>query len=285
MTIGHLIQSTYSTLLCAGLGRLDVELILNHVLCCDRVYLYTHWNQTLDKRQMKYFQSLCRRRKKGVPMAYIMEKKEFYGYEFIVKPGVFIPRPETETIVSAVLSQWNNQEKLTIVDFGSGSGCIGLTLLALFPKASLISVDSNQEAVKVSKMNARNMGLEKRTIFLNTPVSDLGKEDEKRLKGQVDVVVANPPYISFDDERVSEEVAGFEPPEALFSDEGGLYHIRSWLNSAAQLLKPGGAYFFEIGAKQDISSIEYGVDKMRRKREHRDLSGIIRVIQFQKCYG
>ncbi len=285
MTIGSLIQSTDSALLHAGLGRLDVELILGHVLCCDRMYLYTHWSQKLDKRQIKYFQSFCQMRKKGMPVAYIIEKKEFYGYEFVIKPGVFIPRPETETIISAVLSQWSHQERLTIVDFGSGSGCIGLTLLALFPKANLISVDSNLEAIKVSQINARNMGLEKRTIFLSTSVSGLGKGDESWLKAQADIVVANPPYISFDDERVSEEVTAFEPPEALFSNEGGLYHIRSWLNSAAQLLKPGGAYFFEIGDKQDISSIEHKVDKMRRKREYRDFSNIIRVIQFQKCHG
>ena len=282
MTIGQLIQSTCSALLYVNFfGRLDVELLLGQVLCCERMYLYTHWNQKLNEKQIKHFQSLCQLRKSGMPMAYITKKKEFYGYEFIVKPGVFIPRPETETIVSAVLSQWNNQEKLNIIDFGSGSGCIGLTLLAFFPK-----VDLNEEALKVSKINARNMALEDRVVFLNRCVSDLDRGGEKEFKkGKVDIIVANPPYISFNDDRVSEEVASFEPPEALFSGEEGLYHIRSWLNSAAQLLKSGGAYLFEIGAKQDISLLEFKVDKMRWKREFRDFSNIIRVIQFQKCHG
>ena len=286
MTIGHLIQSTCSASLYENFKRLDVELLLAQILCCERMYLYTHWDQKLKQEQIKYFQSLCQLRKSGMPLAYITEKKEFYGYEFVVRSGVFIPRPETETIVSAVLSQWSNQETLNIMDFGSGSGCIGLTLLAFFPKACLISVDSNEEAVKVGKINAKNMDLEERVVFLNKDVSELSGGDKKEImKGQVDIIVANPPYISFDDDRVSAEVVSFEPPEALFSREEGLYHIRFWLTSAAQLLKPGGAYFFEIGAKQDISSLVSVGDKMRKVREFQDLSNIIRVIQFQKCHG
>lgn len=286
MTIGNLIRSACSRLSCENFGRLDIELLLGQVLSCERMYLYTHWDHKLNKKQIKYFHSLCRRRKSGMPVAYIMRKKDFYGYEFVVKPGVFIPRPETETMISAVLSQWSHQEELNIMDFGSGSGCIGLTLLAFFSRAYLISIDSNREALKVGKINAKNMVLEDRVVFLNKDILDLSEDNQTTLiKGQVDIIVANPPYISFDDNRVSREVVSFEPPEALFSAEEGLYHIHSWLKVAAQWLRPGGVYLFEIGAKQDISSIESKVDTMRKNREFRDLSNIIRIIQFQKCYG
>lgn len=286
MTLGCLIQSVCSTSLSENFKRLDVELLLSHVLCCERMYLYTHWDRKLNTEQIKEFQFLSELRKTGMPIAYIVGKKEFYGYEFVVKHGVFIPRPETETLVSAVLSQWDNQEVLNIMDFGSGSGCVGLTLLVYFPKACLISVDSNEEALKVGRMNAENMGVANRVVFLNRNVSMLSKKDRKKMVNRkIDIIVANPPYIAFDDDRVTKEVVSFEPPEALFSSERGLYHIRSWLSSAAQLLKKSGSYFFEIGARQDISSLDSKINQMRKKTEFRDMSNIIRVIQFQKCNG
>ena len=286
MTLGYLIQSACSALVSENLRRLDVELLLSHILYCERMYLYTHWNQKLNKKQIKKFQSLFKLRKTGMPMAYIMEKKEFYGYEFVVQPGVFIPRPETETLVSAVLSQLDKQEELSIVDFGCGSGCVGLSLLACYPKACLISIDLNEKALNISKMNAKNMNLEDRVVFLNKNVSELSKEKTKKyIKAKVDLIVANPPYIAFDDSRVETDVVSFEPPEALFSKDRGLYHIHSWLNSASRLLSSGGNYFFEIGEKQNISSMESEMNNMRKKAEFQDLSGRVRVIQFQKYNG
>ncbi len=289
VTPGHFIQSVSSieNLGCfENISRLEVELLLSRVLCCKREKLYILWDQKLNGEQIKRFQSLLEQRKAGMPMAYIMGKKEFYGYEFLVAPGVFIPRPETETLVSAVLFQKDPKEKLNIVDMGCGSGCIGLSLLANLPKARLISVDSSEQALQLSIANAKNMDLFSRTCFLNKDISPFGAKDIKKAIGkEVDLIVANPPYIAFDDSTVEEEVVAFEPPTALFSSEKGLYHIRSWLNVAAQLLKPGGDYFFEIGAKQNAFFMNFHLDKMQKKREFKDLSHIVRVIQFQKGNG
>ena len=295
MTLGYCIQSAAS-LLSSGKsdsGRLDGELLLSRVLDRDRLYLYTHWAQKLSEKQIKKFQSLLKMRATGMPMAYILGKKEFYGYEFRVEQGVFIPRPETETLVSSALSGRDRQKKWHIMDLGCGSGCIGLSLLAFLPKARLIAVDFNEKALKVSERNAKNRGFSSRTVFLGQDIlkwnRELSAESKvhnffslKKIKGKMDLIVANPPYIAFDDNRVNKKVVSFEPPSALFSGERGLQHISSWLNVASHLLRPGGDYFFEIGAQQDISALKGQWAGLRKIAEFRDLSGIIRVIQFQK---
>lgn len=280
-TCGKIIQKFAS--ISEKVSRLEVELLLSHVLCCRRSDLYIQWDQKLNKKQVQEFLSFFKLRKTGMPLAYITGKKDFYGYEFMVTPSVFIPRPETETLVSAVLSCYGKQEKLNIMDFGSGSGCVGLSLLAYFPKASLIAIDLNESALKVSKANAIKRGLAGRAQFLK---KDLLKENREQTGyEEMDIIVANPPYIAFDDSRVQKEVVAFEPPVALFSKEGGLYHIRSWLNLAMKLLKPGGQYFFEIGAGQDLSFLKFMRGKMKKIGEFQDMSHIIRVIQLQKCNG
>ncbi|MDE0118386.1 MAG: peptide chain release factor N(5)-glutamine methyltransferase [Bdellovibrionales bacterium] len=286
MTIGYFINSLSADILSGVSDRLDIELLLSKILCCDRAYLYIHWDQELKKKQVKQFQTLYHLRKTGMPLAYILGQKEFYGYEFTLQPGVFIPRPETETLVSAVVSQWNSQETLKIIDFGCGSGCIGLSLLACFPRAFLIAIDINKKAIQVGEINARKLGVANRVTFLNRDIRSLQKKDIEPFLGKkgVDIIVTNPPYIAFNDGRVEEEVVSFEPPEALFSDENGLYHIRTWSNIAARLLKPTGAYLFEIGKAQDISRVEFN-NSLRKTAEFRDGSHIVRILQFQKCHG
>ena len=279
--------------------KLDVDLILSHTLHCDRPHLYTYPDQKLNSKQMQKVKSLLKLRAKGWPIAYLLKEKEFYGRKFYVEPGVFIPRPETETIVSAVLNQmdrkpiffekskkkgttWKNsptcnkdfnKTRVYIMDFGCGTGCIGLSLLAQIPEAFLIGIDTNKQAIQVSQINAQNLGLSDRALFIQ---QDLTNFNSWSL---ADVIVANPPYIAFEDQRVQKEVRQFEPAEALFSKQGGLAHIQAWLKTAHACLKPGGAYFFEIGANQDLSSLE---SQMCKKEEFKDLSGWTRVLKFQK---
>ncbi len=265
--------------------RLDVELLLSHVLDCDRSCLYTNWDQELSCKQMTRFQVLLEKRAKGMPIACILKEKEFYGQNFRVEPGVFIPRPETETLVTAVLSgPPSSGEALSLVwDFGCGVGCVGLSLLAQLPHARLTGFDINKKALKLSRRNAHNMGLSDRAVFIHQDVSHLVIPDKSFPSSHTnppDIIVANPPYIAFDDQRIHKEVLSFEPPDALFSGEGGLSHIRAWLKTAHTRLKPQGFFFFEIGANQDISSVKQG--GMQKRAEFKDLSGYTRVIQFQK---
>ena len=296
MTIGETILSAGAKGQGRGLDRLDVELLLCRTLNRERMYLYTCWDKELAPARIKQFQGLLKERKKGVPLAYILKQKEFYGHKFWVTPGVFIPRPETETLISAVLSQVSPKEKLNILDLGCGTGCVGLSLLAHLPRACLALVDLSKKAVRASQINAREMGLEKRTFFFQKEVSRLCLGDFADIfPNGIDLITANPPYIAFDDPRVEKQVVLFEPAQALFSGQGGLYHLHSWLKRAGSLLKAGGFAFFEIGAGQEGFFSERGVseqgfskqgvskqDVMRKKNQFRDLSGCVRVLQFQK---
>ena len=280
MTIGNLIhQTTY-------FNRLDVELLLSHLLSKRREYLYAHWSQNLSFKQIKQFQLLLNLRKKGQPMAYILGKKEFYGEEFFIKPGVFIPRPDTETIVSAVLKNYLPSEELKIIDFGCGCGCLGLILLKYFKQARLMAVDFDKKALELSQINAQNLGLQKRVQCLRIDISKSHPESLKNKLGKkADIIVANPPYIAEDSLEIKPHVRDFEPYLALFSSENGLYHIRSWFRQASELLKNRGDYFFEIGKGQNISFLESEVSCMHKRGQFYDLSKNIRVVQFRKCYG
>ena len=275
--LGSLIKNTPHPI-----QRGEAELLLSRTLKQKRMYLYTHWDKSLNKNQQKNFQTLLRLKNSGMPSAYILKTVEFYGREFQILPGVFIPRSDTETLVSAVLSHTKaevDKENLkVIIDLGSGTGCIGLSLLPSFPFAHLLLVDKNKKALELSKINAEKMGLQDRVQFICQRVQKL-----KLPPQSVDLITANPPYIAFGDKRVAKEVLAFEPPEALFSKKQGLYDMESWFAVASNLLKPGGSYFFEIGAQQDISFLKHS--SMIKRAEFKDRSDIIRVVQFQKCYG
>jgi release factor glutamine methyltransferase len=189
----------------------------------------------------------------------ILGEQEFYGLSFAVNSHVLIPRPETEHLVDEVLrwlsSQPQLKERVRIVDLGAGSGCIGLSLLKKRPDAQLLAVDVSVEALDVLDFNAKSLSVENRTSILSLKAEDLTLADlPESFNGQVDIVVANPPYIDPSDPEVDQWVKTHEPSLALFSDEGGLGAIRRWSVVAANLLRPGGFLVFEIGHCQGIAA-------------------------------
>lgn len=267
----------------------DMELLMSHVLGYKRFQIYTRWDRPLDLKSQKTFSRLAVRRTQGMPLAYLLKNCEFYGRGFYVEEGVFIPRPDTETLIQAVKKQCKNQPPFSpcIVDLGSGSGCIGLSLLKEWPQARGTLVDVCEKALRVSRINATKWGLGDRVCFLKKDAGDLNGSEGEGLfpPGGVDFVVSNPPYIAFHDPRVAREVCDFEPAPALFSPQGGLYHIRSWFKTASKLLKPGGHYFFEIGAGQEMFHLKNEFSVMKWVGVYKDLSGHNRVMHFQKSYG
>ena len=264
--------------------RLDLELLIAKTLHCSREKLYTLWDKVLSSQQVQQIKSLFNKKKQGWPTAYLIGEKEFYSLVFKIKSPIFIPRPDTETLVSAVLLKKKKNEKLAIMDLGSGSGCVGLSLLKYFPQAKLIAVDKDLEAIKLSRLNARRLGLDHRCCFLNKEVAGLEKSDYKEFTHQkLDLITANPPYISFNDPHLQKETAKFESPLALFSGSKGFEHIYSWLNTAEKLLSSGGQYFFEVGIGQAQKfPIGKKIKSMYCVNHFKDLSETPRVIQFQK---
>lgn len=266
--------------------RLDTELLIAEALRWERMKLYLNYDYPLSENELSVCRELVRRRATGEPVAYILGRKDFYNHTFRVTPEVLIPRPETETIVETVV-QWHQMHggDLNLIDFGSGSGCIGLSILAECPEAKLLGVDVSAGAIEVARMNANNLGLQERSQFLVSDVSDLRREQVAAfLNAPVDIVVANPPYIATDDPHLTEGVRRFEPSLALFSSDNGSAHIRSWSMKAAEFLKPGGMAMFEIGFQQGQLAREIfeSCEKFENIEVIRDLAGQDRFIRAFK---
>ena len=238
----------------------DREYILQHILKTNRSGLYLSWNKPLTKKQRLEYKFILDQYKTGKPLAYILKKTNFFSQTFQIKNDVFIPRPETEVLVEKVLSYHKNQNPRHFMDWGSGSGSIGLSLLSKWKHSHLTAVDVHQKAIECIKENASIFKLSKRISTKHQEVLDLKPKDFPHIS----LITANPPYIAFDDPFVEPSVIKYEPYKALFSSSKGLGHIRSWLNHALHFLaQKGGSYFFEIGYDQAEP-----VTKLLEKKRH-----------------
>lgn len=259
--------------------RLDAEVLLAHCLGRDRTWLYLHLSDPLEEHQLKQFETLLRRREQREPVAYIVGHEEFFGLEFQVNSYVLIPRPETELLVETAI-QWstvNNQlsivnDKFTIVDVGTGSGCIAVALAKHVPAASIVAVDASPEAMHLARLNAERHAA--RITFLSGDLLDPVEE-------RVDLIVSNPPYVSRSDLAAAmPEVSGYEPRLALDGGEDGLDVIRQLLSQAGEKLKPAGVLLVEIGSTQGPAVLQLaqthfpGADIEVKK----DLAGLDRLL-------
>lgn len=232
--------------------RLDAELlILDALNLKDRVELYLKFDQPLKESEVVLCRDRVRRRAQGEPVAYILGKRAFYKSEFIVSPGVLVPRPETEIIVEKLLEKLDSEASYKILDMGCGSGCLGLSLVKELPNARLVSVDISPIAAEVTQKNSDKLRLSDRVTVVQGPI------EKTEFSDLFDLVVANPPYIDIESADVDASVKKFEPPEALFSEDKGFYSIQSWSQLAYSLLKNGGLVGFEIGYDQGPRALEH----------------------------
>lgn len=274
MLVKEVIQKTTTFFRDKGFSspRLDTELLMAKALNWDRVKIYMNYDYPLSEQELATCRDLVKRRAQGEPVAYILGTKDFYKSTFVVQPGVLIPRPETESIVEMVCDWYRTletePETFSVVDFGCGSGCIGLSILNEISAAKLLAVDSSATAIDVTTKNAESLGLSERTKTHLGEVESVSANDVEahfacpvgsslpNQASQVDVVVANPPYIAETDPDVAPDVKAFEPEAALFSEEEGLAHIRRWSKKASELLRPKGLCVFEIGHLQGQSAFQ-----------------------------
>jgi release factor glutamine methyltransferase len=218
------------------------------------------------------------RRRNGEPIQYITEQQEFYGLPFLVRPGVLIPRPETEHLIEAVLAVAADYGKLRILDVGSGSGAIAITLAHQLPEAIVTATDISPIALEISKENARRNGVESRIRLLQTDLmSGLSGE-------QFEIVASNPPYVPLSDrETLSVEVREHEPELALFAGSEGLDIYRRLIPEAYKHLVPSGWLLLEFGFGQSekirslLMANGFGDITL-----HSDLQGIPRVAQARR---
>jgi release factor glutamine methyltransferase len=227
--------------------RLDTEVMLANVLACDRVRLYTHFDEVVAEECRGRFRELVRRRALGAPVAYLVGRKEFYSLSFSVSSAVLIPRPDSEFVVVEFLEVARNFESPRVVDVGTGSGCLAIACAHHQPTARFIATDISEQALEVARRNAGELGVADRIEFRSgdqlEPVAH---------EGPFDAIISNPPYIPTEDlERLEPGVRDYEPLIALDGGKGGLAAVGGLIDGSIHLLRPGGHLILEIGDAQE----------------------------------
>ena len=258
--------------------RLDVELFLQKALGgVDRIYIHLNLNKELTKEQYGEFIEYINDRINGRPVSYIVGNIESMGLDFFVKEGVLIPRPDTETLVEEIIDLCKDKsEKIDILDIGTGSGAITVSLAKYIENSKVMSFDISDIPLEVGKINAINNKVDNKIEFIK---SDLFSAIQDKQK-QFDVIVSNPPYIPKKDiETLHTQVKDYEPYNALEGGEDGLDFYRNITKESVKYLKQDGILAYEVGHDQaeDVSEImkSYGYTKIYKKK---DIQGIDRVV-------
>jgi len=255
-------------------ARLTAELVLAHVLSVQREYLYAHDDRVLSEQELQMLEDRLYDRISGVPLQYIVGRQEFYGRYFRVNPAVLIPRPETEYIIEAVLELQGTRglppRPLSIIDVGTGSGCIAVTLALELPGTQVFAGDVSFEALLVARENAATLG---------APVRFVCMDVLNAVQTRFDFIVSNPPYVRQSDlSRLQREVREHEPHVALFSPEDDLAIYRRLVVGAEEMLKPGGHFIMEVGIGMDERVLSLFSPRWDTLPTKTDLQGIPRTI-------
>jgi release factor glutamine methyltransferase len=265
--------------------RRTASLVLGHALSVERTYLITHANDDLDQTQYQTFLLMIERRAAGEPLQYITGHQEFYGLDFKVTSDVLIPRPETEFLIEQVIKyaqSIHSTNELLIVDAGTGSGCIAITLALNIKNARIIATDISNAALNVARENAECLNAKDHIEFLEgdllTPLAGRG------LENSIDFLVSNPPYIARQDaSTLQREVKDWEPHTALFADDDGLRFYQRLLSEGLSYVRRDGFFICEIGYTQ-LDAIQQMIDPKLWRLEDvtNDLQGIPRTLTIRR---
>lgn len=227
-------------------ARLAAEVLLAHVLGCERIELYARFDRLPDEHQLAEYRELIRRAAAQEPVAYLVGRKEFYSLSMQVTPDVLIPRPESEILVDHAVRFLNASERPRMLDACTGCGCVAVATSVNSPRTTILATDISEEAVVVAAGNAELHGVAERVRCRVADLLDVPQDCRDLLP--FDVITANPPYVA-DDEPVAETVS-YEPGIALYAGKTGLEFIRRIVAQASGLLRPGGALIMEVGFSQ-----------------------------------
>ena len=225
-------------------SQLDSEILMAKTINKDRNYVILNPNYFIKNNDLNYFYNLIKQRSLGNPVAYLTNKKFFWSSEFFVTNDTLIPRPDTEIIVEIILFLTKQKNKINILDIGIGSGCILLSILKERKNFYGTGIDISKKCLNISKINAINLKVNSRLKLYKSDV-------DKFNLGKYDLIVSNPPYIS--NHRIKyleDDVAKFEPKQALDGGLDGLSEIRKVINKSSELIKRNGKFILEIGFDQ-----------------------------------
>ena len=271
----------------SGTARIEVQMLLQQVLGVSRAYLLAHPEQILDEAQTATYHALLQRRLAGEPLAYLLGEREFFGLTFKVTPATLIPRPDTELLVELALQRIPQRGR--VLDLGTGSGAIALSIAHARPDAEVTAVDASQEALDVARENARRLLVQHEpahisTGSMRTDSCEVAVITNVRLlrsdwfsalaAERFDLIVSNPPYIADGDAHLAQGDLRFEPRDALASGADGLDDIRRIVADAKEHLNAGGWLLFE-----------HGYDQAERARELLDAAGYAEVFSARDLAG
>jgi len=261
---------------------LDEQVLLAHVLDKPRVWLLAHPETTLTPKQGRALEKALRQLESGVPLPYVLGRWEFFGLEFILRPGVLIPRPETELLVETAL-HWlrAHPECRRVADIGTGSGCIAIALAVNVQDVHIVATDISPTAIDVARRNAKKLGVDDRIEFFCCDLFP-SRQTFNLRPSTYDLIVANLPYIPTETLR-GLRVYGREPTLALDGGADGLDLIRRLLVEAPRHLAPGGLILVEIEASQGAKVLSLAHDAFAEAEIHlhQDLSGHDRLLEIQ----
>ena len=268
------IAAARQALLAAGITTQDAsgdaEVLARHALGWDRAALLTRWREPAPAGFERDYAALIRRRAAREPVALITGVREFWGLEIRVTSDVLVPRPETELVVEHAIAFACTHDVRRIADIGTGSGCLAVALAVELPSARLVAIDVSPAALSVAASNLRRHRVDTRVLLLRANALDA-------IRGPLDLIVSNPPYVPLDS-ALPPEVANYEPHAALFAGTDGLDVIRALIGSVASRLAPDGRFIVEFGFGQHVAvkalAREAGWQQVVIAR---DLQGIPRV--------
>jgi len=262
----------------------EAELLFTHILGCDRVSLLLNKDAPLHKDKAAHAAAVLRRRIRGEPLQYILGESEFMGLKFKVNESVLIPRPETEILVEAALEiaaeGRENGQPIRILELGTGSGCIAVSLAKLLPGSDITATDISAEAIGVAIENASRNNVAEKIYFLQGDLFDTNG----LVDSVFDMVVSNPPYVSTDEIEGLQPEVRFEPKIALDGGRNGLGFYRAIARDSAVFLKKNGLLILEIGfaQKDAVKDILEGSGNFTTIKVIKDYGGIDRVIIAKK---
>ena len=273
MTVLEVLQSTTAYFKKRGIEspRLNAEHLLAHALGRTRMELYLEFERTLGETELAPLRELVRRRGEGEPLQHLLGTVEFCGRIFLCDKRTLVPRPETEELVGFLTS--NDEHRTSnIVDLGTGSGVIALSLASKVPEAQIVGVDVSEEALSLARENAERLGLSERVHFLQSDLLEA-------IDGKFDLIVANLPYIAAQDRHTLSREVLHDPEIALFAGARGDELVRELIEQAPARLRPGGRLALEIGLGQSQGLLSALAEKKYRDiYSENDYSGVIRFL-------
>jgi release factor glutamine methyltransferase len=287
--ISSALEEAKSTLSKAGVGSpaLDAIILLCKALKCSKEEIIFNPSTILSQLQIERFFSLINLRSKRIPISHLIGKREFFGLDYIVTSDVLDPRPDSESLIELALEifpvkEYSSNNNFKILELGSGSGCLIITLLKYYNLASGVASDISNKALEICKTNAAFHQVSQRLEFAIGDLFDALK-NTKNEKKQFDLIISNPPYIATKDiELLEPEVKLYEPRIALDGGESGLDFYQKIAIDAKNFLNKNGKILLEIGQNQENQITEiFSNQKFTLQKNKKDLSGIIRTLCFE----